>query len=681
MLAHLPSRAKIRSMKKSLWAVCAAVFLLQAGLRAGVDPKNFDPTVKPQDDFYHYANGGWMKANPIPPAYAYWGVFNEVDEHNKAALHAILERAAAAANPGFIEKLVGDFYASGMDEAAINAAGLTPLQPEFAQIAALTDVSQLPAELGRLHLQGQHVGFYLSSEADPGDSTMTIAGVGQSGLSLPDRDYYIRDDDASKKLREQYTAHVAKMFELAGDAPDAATAEAAAVLKLETALALGSKNHADLRDPIANYHKLPVADLQKLTPNFNWLAFFDALGLANPGEVDVGQPGFLQAFDAQIAATSIDDWKTYLRWHLLSSAAPLLSAPFVNEDFEFAGRTLTGAQQLRERWKRVLTTVDGQVGEALGQLYVAECFPPESKARVLAMVDNIRAALRARLGTLDWMDEPTRAAALKKLDALNVKIGYPNKWIDYSTLAIDRGPYVRNVLRAREFIVRRDLAKIGHPVDRQEWGMTPPTVNAYYDSSLNEIVFPAGILQPPFFDPTAGDPENYGSIGAVIGHEMTHGYDDEGRQYDGAGNLHEWWSEQSAANFKGRAAAIIKQFNGYVVLDGLHVNGQVTQGENIADLGGVKLAYAALQMALAAKPAAPAGDFTPAQRFFLSFATIWRVNQRPESLRQQVLTNEHSPDNFRVNGPLSNLPEFWAAFAVPEGAPMRRPEADRVNIW
>jgi len=668
-------------MKKYCRAVLWAVLLLPAGVGAGIDPQGFDPSVKPQDDFFQYVNGGWMKANPIPAAYPRWGVGNEVDERNKAALHTILDRAVVAPNPGFIEKLVGDFYASGMDESAINAAGLTPLRPEFARIAALTDISQLPLELAHLHLLGQGVGFWLSSEADPGNSTMTIAAAGQGGLSLPDRDYYVRDDDRSKKLREQYTTHVAKMFELAGDAPAAAATEAAAVLKLETALARASRNHADLRDPIANYHKQPLADLQKLTPHFDWKAFDDALGLADLGVIDVGQPEFFQAFDAQLAATSLDDWKTYLRWHLLSSTAAYLSAPFVNEDFEFGGRILSGTQQLRERWKRVLSVVDSQVGEALGQLYVEEFFPPESKTRVLAMVDNIRAALRDRFRTLDWMDEATRAAAAKKLEALNVKIGYPDKWIDYRSLVIDRGPYVLNALRAREFNVRRDLAKIGHPVDRTEWGMTPPTVNAYYDPSMNEIVFPAGILQPPFFDPAADDAENYGSIGAIIGHEMTHGYDDQGRQYDGAGNLKEWWSPASAENFKQRAAAIIKQFNDYTVLDGLHINGEVTQGENIADLGGLKLAFAALQKSLANKDVALTNGYTPAQEFFLSYATSWRMNQRPEDLRKQVLTNEHSPDSFRVNGPLSNLPEFWAAFNVPTGATMRRAAADQVNIW
>ncbi|HVU39119.1 MAG TPA: M13 family metallopeptidase, partial [Opitutales bacterium] len=520
-----------------------------------------------------------------------------------------------------------------------------------------------------------------SNEADPGDSSLEIAGAGQSGLGLPDRDYYFRDDDHSKQIRAQYVAHLAKMFGLAGEAPDVAQAHAAAVMRIETALAQGSRTHADLRDPLANYHKQTADDLWKLTPQFDWQKYFQALGLPPPSAIDVGQPEFFSAFNALINSTPLDDWKAYLRWQLLDSMAPYLSTPFVNEDFEFNGRILTGAQQLRERWQRVLMTIDRNAGEALGQLYVKEYFPPEAKARILELVANLRTALRERIQAVTWMDDPTRAAALQKLDALNVKVGYPDKWIDYSKLALDRASYAGNVLKAREFDARRDLAKIGQPVDRTEWGMTPPTVNAYYDPSFNEIVFPAGILQPPFFDPAADDAVNYGAIGATIGHEMTHGYDDEGRHFDAHGNLKEWWTPESAKRFQERAAAIVKQFDAYTVLDGLHLNGEVTQGENIADLGGLKISWIAFQKALAAKPTGPIGGFTPAQRFFISYAASWRMNQRPEDLRKQVLTNEHAPDKFRVNGPLSNLPEFWAAFDVPAGAPMRRAPADLVNIW
>ncbi len=666
-------------MRKYPWLALALLFT--SGLQAQIEVKNFDPATKLEDDFYQHVNGAWLQANPIPAAYPRWGVDNEVDERNKAALHTILDRAAAAKDPGFIEKLVGDFYASGMDEAAINAAGLAPLQPELARIEAIKDAAGLPAALARLNLLQAHAGFYFSGEPDPADSNNDIAGLGQGGLGLPDRDYYFRDDDHSKKIREQYVAHIGKMLELAGDTPAVAQARAAAVMKLETALAKGSKTHADLRDPVANYHKLPLAEVQKLTPLFDWNTYLAALGLANVDQMDVGQPEFLQTFNAEIVSTSLADWKTYLRWQLLNATAAYLSAPFVNEDFDFNGKILTGAQELRERWKRVLTTIDHNVGEALGQLYVKDYFPPASKARIVELVANLRAALHDRLLTLEWMDEPTRAAALKKLAALNVKVGYPDKWIDYRKLVIDRGPYVLNVLRAREFDSRRELAKIGHPVDRTEWGMTPPTVNAYYDPSMNEIVFPAGILQPPFFDASYDDAVNYGAIGSVIGHEMTHGYDDQGRQFDAAGNLKDWWSPDSASRFLERSAAIIKQFDGYSVLDNLHLNGEVTQGENIADLGGLKLAYAAFQKTQANKDATLIDGFTPAQRFFLSYANSWRINQRPEDLRKQVLTNEHAPDKFRVNGPLSNLPEFWAAFNIPEGAPMRRPASGRVNIW
>jgi predicted metalloendopeptidase len=651
------------------------------GLQANIDPKNSDTAAKPQADFYEFASGGWIKANPVPSAYSSWGAFNEVDEHNKIALHQILENAAKAEHRTQIEQQVGDFYSSGMDETAIEAAGIKPLQPELDRLAKITTLADVQAAVARLHRIRVNAGFFFTSEQDPKNSVMMIATGGQAGLGLPERDYYFRDDDKSKLLREQYVAHVARMLELAGDPPAATQAEARAVMKLETALAQGSKTEVDLRDPVANCHKMPQADLQKLTPHFDWKAYFASLGLAQPGEIDVSQPEFFVAFDAALSATPVADWQAYLRWHLIHAAAPYLNAAVVNENFDYYGRKLTGRQQLRDRWKRVLETVDGGIGEALGQLYVAGNFPPESKKRMLKLVGNLRAALRDRLQTIEWMDEPTRAAALKKLDAFGVKIGYPDKWIDYSTLTVDRGPFVLNVFRADEFNLRRELAKIGRPVDRGEWGMTPPTVNAYYNPTMNEIVFPAGILQPPFFDAQADDAVNYGGIGAVIGHEMTHGFDDEGRQFDAQGNLTDWWSPESTARFKERAQAIVKQFSAYVAIDDLHINGELTQGENIADLGGVKLGYAALQKALAGQPRTAIGGYTPEQRFFLSWATVWHESVRPEAARLQVNTDPHSPAQFRVNGPLSNLADFAAAFDVPEGAPMRRPAAERVVIW
>jgi predicted metalloendopeptidase len=668
-------------MRYCLLAGFTAGLAFAPGLRANIDARNFDPAVKPQNDFYEFASGGWIKANPVPSAYSSWGAFDEVDEHNKIALHQILGKAAKADHRGQIEQQVGDFYASGMDEAAIEAAGIAPLQPELDRLAKIATLADAQAAIARLHRFRVNVGFLFTSEQDPKNSVMMIAAGGQAGLGLPDRDYYFRNDDKSKLLREQYVVHVARMLELAGDPPAAAKAEAEAVMKLETALAQGSKKRVELRDPVANYHKMLPADLQKLTPHFDWQAYFSGLGVAQPGEIDIGQPEFFGAFDAALRSTPVADWQAYLRWHLIHAAAPHLHAAIVNENFDFYGRKLTGTQQLRDRWKRVLDTVDGGVGEALGQLYVAGCFPPESKTRMLKLVENLRAALRDRLHTLEWMDEPTRAAALKKLDAFGVKIGYPDKWIDYSKLTVDRGPFVLNVFRANDFNRQRDLAKIGRPVDRSEWDMTPPTVNAYYNPTMNEIVFPAGILQPPFFDAQADDAVNYGGIGAVIGHEMTHGFDDEGRQFDAQGNLTDWWSPESTARFKERSQAIVKQFSTYVAIDDLHINGELTQGENIADLGGVKIAYAALQMALAGQPRAAIGGYTPEQRFFLSWATVWHESMRPEAARLQVNTDPHSPARFRVNSPLSNLAEFANAFDLREGAPMRRPAGERVVIW
>jgi predicted metalloendopeptidase len=652
-----------------------------AATHGDIETKNFDLTVKPQDDFNLYVNGGWVRANPIPAANSIWGAFYEVDEHNRQALHRILERAAKAGDQDKIEKLVGDFYASGMDLPARDTAALAPLQPELDAIAAIKTPADLQSAIARQHRFGTAVAFTFTSEQDPKQSTMVIAANEQGGLGLPDRDYYLRDDEKSQTLRTAYAAHVARLFVLAGDSPDVAKTESQAVLKLETALAKVSKTRVQLRDPNANYHKMSVAELQKLTPHFDWTAYFKAIGLAAPGDIDVGQPEFLQGFDRELAETSLEEWRIYLRWHLLHRAAPLLSTAIVNENFEFYGKTLTGTPELRELWKRVLGSVDTSVGEALGQLYVAENFPPEAKARMLALVENLRSALRDRIQSLDWMDDITKARALEKLNAFRVKIGYPDKWIDYSQLVVDRRSFAMNVLRASDFNFQRKLSKIGKPVDRGDWEMTPPTVNAYYNPPMNEIVFPAGILQPPFFDAKADDAVNYGGIGAVIGHEMTHGFDDQGRQYDAKGNLADWWTPESDKRFKERAAGIVKQFSGYTAIDDLKVNGALTQGENIADLGGLKIAYAAFQKAMAGKPREKIDGFTPDQRFFLSWATVWRTSQREAAMRLQVNTDPHSPANFRVNGPLSNLDEFYEAFGIPEGSPMRRAKADRVSIW
>jgi predicted metalloendopeptidase len=649
-----------------------------------LDPKNMDTSVRPQDDFFLYANGGWIKRTEIPPEYSRWGSFNQLIEQNNDALHAIAEKAANAhVDPKTAPEVqkVGDYYASGMNEKAVAAARTKPLEDEFKRIDAIKDRGDLLKEIAHLHTIGVGVVFNFGSGQDDKDSTREIAQAAQGGLGMPDRDYYTKTDDASKKLRDQYVDHVTKMLTQLGEPAGQAADEAKKILTLETSLAQASRTRVELRDPQKNYNKMKQSDVQALTPDWNWTDYFKEINLIEPGDINVHQPEFFKAANALFANTSLDDWKTYLRWHLINAAAPELSSDFVNEDFNFKEGVLRGTQQIKPRWKRVVISTDQAIGEALGKLYVTDYFPPEAKARALELINNLKAALADRIKTLEWMDEPTKQEALKKLAAFTVKIGYPDKWRDYSLLRIDRGPFVLNAIRADNFEVNRELKKIGKPVDRTEWGMTPPTVNAYYNPKMNEIVFPAGIFQPPFFYAKADDAINYGGIGAVIGHEMTHGFDDQGRQYDPVGNLRDWWSPESAAKFKERSQAIVTQYSEYEPLPGLHVNGELTQGENIADLGGVKLAYAALQKALAGKSREKIDGFTPEQRFFLSFATIWKSKQRDEDLKLRLNTDPHSPARYRVDGPLSNLSEFAKAFNIPDNRPMVRPADKRVNIW
>jgi putative endopeptidase len=656
--------------------------VLAVGAHASVDLSKIDPSVRPQDDFFRYANGSWLKSTQIPADYSRWGNSDMLQLRNFEFLNDICKAAAAkgaAGNP--LERRVGDFYASGMDEAAAESAGASAMQPEFDRIAAVKSPADILAEIAHLHALGCAAGFTFYSEADAKNSDLVIAELRQGGLGLPNRDYYINDDDKSKAMRGKYVSHVSRMLQLLGDPQDTAEAGARSVLGLETELAKASLAPEVLRNPYASYHKMPVADLSKYSDGVDWPVFFRLAGAPAFEEVNFQQPDFFKVFAAQLASLPLADWKAYLRWHLVHHVSPYLSEAFVQENFHFFNETLNGTATNLPRWKRVVTEIDADIGEDLGQLYVAEHFTPEAKERALRLVGNLRAALRDDLTTIAWMDEPTRAKAVAKLDAMTVKIGYPDKWRDYSALVVDRGPYVMNVLRADAFEEHRQLAKIGKPVDRSEWEMTPPTVNAYYRPSQNEIVFPAGILQPPYFDPKADDASNYGAIGSIIGHEMTHGFDDRGRQYDSNGNLEDWWSTESANRFKARADGIVRQFSGYTVLDGVHLIGERTEGENIADLGGLRIAFAALQKALAGENRDKIDGFTPEQRFFLSYASTWCTLLRPEALRARVKADPHSPAEFRVNGPLSNLNEFAAAFNVPEGAPMRRPPADRVSIW
>ena len=650
-----------------------------------LDPKNMDTSVKPQDDFFMLANGGWIKRNPIPPEYSRWGSFDELTEKNTIALREIAEKSAAnapKAAPGSEPQKVGDYYAAGMDEQAISAARLKPLEEELKRIDAIKDRGDVLKEIAHLHTFAVVAFFRFGAGQDDKNSESVIAQASQGGLGMPDRDYYTKEDPASKKLRDQYAEHVAKIFMLLGDSAEVANARAKAVLTLETSLAIPAMTRVQQRDPQAVYHKMKPAELQALTPDWNWSDYFKAANLAEPPEINVAQPEFFKAANKVFTATALDDWKTYLRWHLVNAATPELSNDFADENFRFNGMILTGAQKIKPRWKRVVASTDTSLGEALGKLYVADHFPPEAKARALEMVNNLRAALADRIKSLEWMDDATKQEALKKLAAFNVKIGYPDKWRDYSALKIDRASFLWNAQRAAMFEVDRRLKKIGQPVDRSEWNMSPPTVNAYYNSKLNEIVFPAGILQPPFFDAKADDAVNYGGMGAVIGHEMTHGFDDRGRQYDAVGNLRDWWTPASAQAYTERSKAIVAQYSAYEPLPGLHVNGALTQGENIADIGGVKIAYAALQKSLAGKPHPKKIDgFTAEQRFFLAYAQIWRNNQRDEDLKLRLNTDPHSPGRFRTNGPLSNFQEFAEAFQFPLNAPMMRPPDQRVNIW
>jgi predicted metalloendopeptidase len=652
-----------------------------------IDPSSMDPSVKPADDFFLYADGGWIKRTEIPPEYSRWGSFNELIERNNDALHDIAEKAENThVDPKLAPEVqkVGDYYASGMDEKTIEAMRTKPVDDEFKNIDAVKDRNDLLKEIAHLHTIGVNVLFNFGSGQDAKDSTHEIAQAVQGGLGLPDRDYYTKTDEASKKLRDQYVDHVAKMLTLLAEPAATATDDAKKILALETKLAEASRTRVQLRDPQKNYNKMPLRQLQDLTPDWNWSDYFKHLDVLAPADVNVHQPEFFKTADDVFKSTSMDNWKAYLRWHLTNATAAELSNDFVNENFNFNDRILRGTEQIKPRWKRVVASTDGAIGEALGKLYVAFYFPPEAKARALELVNNLKEALADRIKTLDWMDEPTKKEALKKLAAMGVKIGYPDKWLDYSLLRIDRGPFVLNTIRAEKFEASRELKKIGKPVDPTEWGITPPTVNAYYNPNMNEIVFPAGILQAPFFYANADDAVNYGGIGAVIGHEMTHGFDDQGRQFDAVGNLRDWWSPQSAAKFKERAQAIVQQYNEYEPLPGLHVNGELTQGENIADLGGVKLACAALQKALDKHPQEreqKIDGFTPEQRFFLSFAAIWKSKQRDEDSKLRLNTDPHSPAHYRVDGPLSNLSEFQKAFNVPDGSPMVRAADKRVNIW
>ncbi|MGC2331294.1 MAG: M13 family metallopeptidase [Candidatus Acidiferrales bacterium] len=650
----------------------------------GLDPSNLDRSVSPCDDFYKFADGGWMKNNPVPPDRSTWATYIKLMNRNEEELHGILEEAAKdkSPQPGSNWQKIGDFYASCMDESAIEAAGLKPLDPIFQEIAQIQDLAGLQAEIARLQRMGVNAVFEFGSEQDFKDSTQVIAAAAQGGLGLPDRQYYLDEDDHSKQLRADYLQHVTNMFKLMGDDDATAASEAKVAMDIETALAKASTKREDLRNPGANYHKLTLVQLADLTPHLSWADYFKEVGAPDVSSADIGQTDFFKAVDAALVSVPLEQWKIYLRWQVIHDAAPALPKKFVDENFDFYGRQLTGAKEILPRWQRCVEQTDGELGEALGQFYVQRYFPPEAKARALSLVHNLIEALREDLSTLDWMSEPTRQQALHKLDAMTLKIGYPDKWRDYSAYHVGRVAYVENAMRGDEFEFARDIAKIGRPVDRTEWRMSPPTVNAYYTPLHNEIVFPAGILQPPYFDAKADDASNYGSIGSIIGHEMTHGFDDQGAQFDANGNLKNWWTPDDLKNFHERGDCIVKEFDAFEVEPGLHENGKLEEGEAIADLGGLVIAHAAFEKTLEGQPTPPLIDgFTAEQRFFLGFAQNWAVNYRQEAERLRAKTDPHPLDFFRADGTLENVPAFAKAWGCTDKSAMVRPPAMRCRIW
>ncbi len=655
----------------------------QASTGRGVHPADLDPATAPCQDFFQYANGGWLKAHPIPADRATWGGFNEVEERNSALLKEILEEAAASQAPaGSVPRQVGDFYRAGMDVKGLAKAGLAPLRPLLARVEAVKDARGLAQELARLRVLGLGAGFRFNVVVDDRDSGAYAAELAQGGLGLPDRDDYLLDTDRARDLRASYRTYLAGLLELAGEKPALARAHAAMALEVEARLAQASMTRVELRNPQALYNRRTLAELKALAPAFDWEAYFREAGLAAPATLLVRQPRFLEALSALGRDLPAAQWRAYLKVRVLDGAAPCLDEAFERLHFAFHSTTVRGIRDMSPRWKRVLRAEDQALGDSLGRMYVARAFPARARTRMAALITNLRGALRARIQALAWMSPATREAAVKKLDALTVKIGHPDVWRDDSALKIEATGYFGNVTRAAAFAFRADLAKLGRPVDRTEWSMTAPTVNAYYEPTRNEIVFPAGILQPPFFDPEADDAVNYGAIGMVIGHELTHGFDDEGCQYDAQGNLRDWWTEADKRAYAARTDLVVRQYDALEALPGLPLNGRLTLGENIADLGGLKIAYAAFQASLAGhlRPA-PIDGFTAEQRFFLGYAQCWHFHAREAAARVLAATDPHSPAKARVNGPLSNLPEFFEAFGCREEGPMHRPESARPTLW
>jgi len=650
-------------------------------LSPGINLSYIDSSVSPRNDIYKYANGKWLQKQTIPASDGSWGSFNEIFEGNSANLKALLAEVSkdTKAIQGSNVQKIRDFYLVGMDSAKAEKEGLTPISADLAMISLIKtkdDLLKTTALLNKKGVDGM-IGFYIYSDFK--NSNVNASYLAQTGLGLPDRDFYF--DANYETVKNEYREHIKRMFECAGSNSVTAETNAKIIMSIETELAKNSQNAVEQRDPQKQYNPYTQSEFSKVTPNINWNAYFTAIGIKSPENIIVNQPKYYEGLNTLINSISIADWKVYLKWNLISEAAPYLSSKFVNENFKFNGTILAGKKEMKPRYKRVQGTTDNVLGEALGKLYVEKYFNADSKKRVNTMIDNLIASYRERINTRDWMSEETKKQAQLKLDKIIRKIGFPDTWINYAALPISKESYWKNVSNGNKFQYARMLAKIGKPVDRMEWGMTPPTVNAYYNPTSNEIVFPAGIMQVPFFDPKADDAYNYGVMGSIIGHELTHGFDDQGSQFDADGNLKMWWTETDYKNFTDKTKLIVEQFNAYKAIDTLRVNGELTQGENIADLGGLTMSYYAYKKSLNGQKSPVIAGYTGEQRFFIAWAQGWKVLMRDAYLKQMIATNPHAPGNFRAYAPLSNMQEFYDAFGVQPGDGMYRPADKRVNIW
>jgi putative endopeptidase len=647
-----------------------------------------DQSIAPGDDFYLYVNGDWIKDHPVPPDKTAYDVFTELNDITEGHLRSLVEEAAghAGAKPASLQRKIGDLYRTGMDTASIERQGLNPITEDLDRISRIQQVSDLQAFIAYLVKCGIGPCFELFAEIDPKNSTMMIAGLAQGGLGLPNREYYLKEDTESEEIRARYQDHIAKMFQFLGTSTGSAREAAKTVMDMETRLAKASYSPEENRDPEATYHKLSPADLNEVAPGIDWTAFFSAIGYPDVREMNVHQPRFFKELGSMISTVGVEEWKIFLRWKLITALAPFLDSRFEQENFAFYGKVLNGQPRMKPRWKRVLATMNFALGDAVGRLYVERYFPPEAKKRMLDLVENLRESFRSRIEDLSWMGPDTKKEALQKLSRIDLKIGYPDTWQEYPDLEIDSDSYVMNVLRAMNYDFMKGpqgLDKAGKPVDRTTWYMHPQTINAYYDPGMNEIVFPAAILQPPFFGMDADDASNYGAIGAVIGHEMTHGFDDMGRKYDRDGNLRDWWTEDDEKEFMRRAKGLADQYGAEEVLPGLPANGRLTLGEDIADLGGLTIAYHAYaKLHKEDEEVRNSEGFTDFQRFFISYATIWRENIRPEALRNRVLSDVHAPNRLRVNCVVFNMPEFYSAFpGIKRESKLFRPPEKRPEIW